>query len=92
MKETRGGKYLPTVEWGTKRTWTKEDWGRQPGFNIGEQGQRLGFKGSGIRSFRYYDLVNKVYVTIRAHNAAEASQIAWTFGYEKDRKNAKFKR
>lgn len=95
MKESRSGKYSPNKEWGEKRHWTPTDWGKQPGFNVGEEGQRLGFRGSGIRSFRYYDEVNHVYKVIRAHNAVEAAQIAWSFGgptWKKDRKNAKFKR
>lgn len=78
----RGGKYIHK-DWGNVRHWTPADWGRVPGFRHDTAGHRLGFEGSGIRSYQYYDPKTKTYHVIRAHNAKEAQQIAASFGYER---------
>lgn len=81
-KENRGGKYIHK-EYGNVRYWTPADWGRRPGFQANDAGHKLGFEGSGIKSYLYYDEKTKTYYTIRAHSAKEAQQIAKSFGYVK---------
>ena len=85
-KKVRGGKRSASVDWGTKHWLTKQEWGQKPGFSISKDGQRLGFKGSGVRSFLYFDPTTNTYRTVRAHNADEARQIAGSFGLQKVRK------
>lgn len=81
-KEYRGGKYIHK-EYGNVRYWTPTDWGKLREFHRNDAGHRLGFEGSGIKSYLYWDEKTKTYHTIRAHNAKEAAQIAHSFGYEK---------
>lgn len=81
----RGGKYMHK-DWGVVRTWTPKDWGRVPGFKHDKAGRKVGFEGSGIKHYLYFDKDTGTYHTIGAHNAKEAEQIAMSFGYQKVRK------
>lgn len=85
MKGGRSGKYV-SPQYGNVKDWTRKDWGSLPNFHYNSAGHILGFEGSDIKSFLYYDEKTKTYYTIRAHNAEEAKQIAHSHGYTKAKK------